>query len=676
MRVKTWLRSHNLLAALLLLVVSAAIYLPLVRHFGYYNDDWYLMYAARVRGAFVFKDIFSVDRPGRALVMIPAYLLFGGNPLYYNLSAYVVRVAGALCLLWLVRMLWPRQRVATLLMALLFLIYPGFLSQPNAIDYQSHLVGLALALLSIALTIGAVLSERKVGKVLLFAFAILSGWAYLSQMEYYISFEVLRFAAVFLVVSRDGGSIFQKSLNTLRKYWPLLVVPLFFLIWRLFFFHAERGATDIGTQLSDVALSPLATGLWWLVFLIQDTLNVLVLAWGVPLYQLGFQMRLSQTLMALGIAVFASAMTLLAMRWSGRIEADAEGLRPGSAPDWRQEAFWLGLIATVFSLVPVILVNRHVTFPAYSRYTLVGSASAAMVLVAGLYYLVQNWLRLMLVAMLVTIASLTHFANAVNYADATTAVQNFWWQVSWRAPQFWKGATLIAQYPVGAIEEDYFVWGPANQIYYPDGANERFVQPGIFAAVLNHDTVINVLTRQRQEFDNRRSIRTYKNYRNVVVLAQPTADSCVRAIDGSQPEFSSADGENIMAVAPYSEIDLILADDATRSPPEMVFGPQPPHGWCYYYEQATLARQRGDWGAVAQLGTEAQNRHLAPGDPIEWMPFLQAYLKFGDEEQLKALAPVVTADAFVAQQACQILKGVDASQPMRSLAESLYCLPN
>src|ERR1043165_4888441 len=88
-----------------------------------------------------------------ALVMIPGYLVFGQNPLYYNLSAYVFRVLGALALLWCLNMLWPGKRTATTLMSLLFLIYPGFLSQPNAIDYQSHIIGLAAALASIALTL-------------------------------------------------------------------------------------------------------------------------------------------------------------------------------------------------------------------------------------------------------------------------------------------------------------------------------------------------------------------------------------------------------------------------------------------------------------------------------------------------------------------------------------------
>ena len=112
-KAKAFVKSDFFFAVFLLVVVSALVYLPFISRFGYFNDDWYEMYAAHVRGAMVFKDLFSIDRPGRALLMIPAYWLFGDNALYYNLSAYAFRVAGALCLLWLLRMLWPQQKTAT-----------------------------------------------------------------------------------------------------------------------------------------------------------------------------------------------------------------------------------------------------------------------------------------------------------------------------------------------------------------------------------------------------------------------------------------------------------------------------------------------------------------------------------------------------------------------------------
>jgi hypothetical protein len=195
----------NLAGPLLLILIGALSYLPLVGRFGYYNDDWYLMYAAGAHGPGAFQAIFSVDRPGRVLVMIPAYLLFGSNPLFYNLSAFVFRVLGGLALWWILSLLWPKQRIATTGMALLFLIYPGFLSQPNAIDYQSHIVGLAAALCSIAFTLKAVSSGNRTHAAIWHILSIPLGWLYLLQMEWYIGFEFFRWACVFLYVSRQGA---------------------------------------------------------------------------------------------------------------------------------------------------------------------------------------------------------------------------------------------------------------------------------------------------------------------------------------------------------------------------------------------------------------------------------------------------------------------------------------
>src|SRR6185436_6486502 len=116
------MKNKSILSIILLVIVSAIAYLPLVSKFGYYYDDWYLMHSAGAQGPSVFWDIFSVDRPYRALVMIPAYTLFGANPLYYNVSAYLFRLAGGLALFWILKTLWPQQQGTTTLMALLFLV--------------------------------------------------------------------------------------------------------------------------------------------------------------------------------------------------------------------------------------------------------------------------------------------------------------------------------------------------------------------------------------------------------------------------------------------------------------------------------------------------------------------------------------------------------------------------
>jgi len=79
---------------LLIFIVSAIAYLPLVKDLGYLNDDWYQMYDMQVKDPSFYHEIFAIDRPGRALAMIPLFSVFGFNPLWYHLSAFMLRVMG------------------------------------------------------------------------------------------------------------------------------------------------------------------------------------------------------------------------------------------------------------------------------------------------------------------------------------------------------------------------------------------------------------------------------------------------------------------------------------------------------------------------------------------------------------------------------------------------------
>jgi len=137
---------------LLIFIVSAIAYLPLVKDLGYLNDDWYQMYDMQVKDPSFYHEIFAIDRPGRALAMIPLFSLFGFNPFWYHLSAFFFRTMGGVFLFWTGRVLWKDRHFFALVTGLLFAIYPGFLSQPNAIDYQSHILALFLAMLSVAAT--------------------------------------------------------------------------------------------------------------------------------------------------------------------------------------------------------------------------------------------------------------------------------------------------------------------------------------------------------------------------------------------------------------------------------------------------------------------------------------------------------------------------------------------
>jgi len=651
--------------ALLLFFISAVSYLPLIGQIGYLNDDWYLMYTAKAYGPGAFVDIFSVDRPARALVMIPAYKIFGDNPLYYNLSAYIFYLVSTFAFLWILRMLFPDQNRVTLLGSILYLTYPGFLSHQNGIDYQSQMVSLAAAMLSVAFSIKFLLIERGWKRHGLIILSTLTGWLYLGLVEYFIGFELFRWGSILLLSWRREGSSFQKVKRAIYWVYPTLVIPVIFLIWRIFFFQSERGATDVTLQLNQLWLYPLQTVYHWSIQVISDFFDVTFVAWILPLAQL------KSFIQPWGVAL--AVLVIIAVAFMSAPLENAE--KAESRNSFAREALLLGLFITIGGLIPIAMVNREVSFPAYSRYSLVSAVGVALVFM-GVFVLLRNHiLQGLFVVPLLAISILTHHANFFKSSYQTALTRDFWWQVSWRVPQFERNTTLIAYYPGVVLEEDYFIWGPANLIYYPGKQNEEYIQPGVYAALLNSDTIEKVHNRERQEYDKRKNIITYANFRNILILTQPSINSCVHALNGVHPEYSSGESSFILEVGAYSEIEHVLEHETPHIPPTVVFGPEPEHDWCYYYEKAALARQREDWDEVLSVGEQAFGQGLKPKDPIEWMPFLQAYAFSGDVDRLVELAPNATSDLYISRQTCQILSSMEnISSDVSEIISSLYCL--
>lgn len=650
----------------LLILVTGITYLIFIPCMGYFNDDWYLMYAAGARGAGVFKNIFIIDRPMRAFVMTPAYLLFENNPMLYNLSALTFRILSALIFYWCLSTLWKNQENVAWLSALLYAIYPGFHSQFNGIDYQSQMVSLALMMLSLALIIMAYQTKKNNGIILLLCITFVTT-LYLGLVEYFIGMELFKIATLAMLIFRDNKAWVTRIRNLLLwgLYSSLTMMP--FLIWRLFFFESQRGATDIDFKFNGVLSEPSVFFSNKLITLFKDISEVVLEAYFQPLQRFSNGMMLQQWILGILITVFI----LYIVRFAVKNKEPLEDIKPKS--DWRREAIWLGSIILVFGLLPVILVGRDVDFKSFSRYTLAPSIGVVLLWQAGIGYLPALRIRNFVWFILIGISVLTHYANGLVKASETQATNNFWWQVSWRIPQLGKGTTLITHYSVAA-EEDYFAWGPANLIYYPESDHEKYVQPAIYALLLNEGTIKKILAKEGQDYSERRSIRTYPNYRNILILTQPTPESCVQVVDLRQVELSSSEDERIKEIASYSEADQIVLDDSFQTPPMIPFGNEPEHGWCYYYQKASYARQVGDWKQVSNLGEAVFNLALQAQDQIEWMPFVQAYAHNGNLPRLQEIASMISVDFDAMKQACQILKAIQLGSSTQAEVNQLFCI--
>jgi hypothetical protein len=603
------------------------------------------------------------------LVLIPAYQVFGGNVLYYNLSALLFRLLATLSFWWVLQQLWTRKPTANALAALLFFVYPGFLSQFNGIDYQSQLVSLAAAMLSIALSLKALSTSRFIFRVLFFIPAGILGWFYLGLVEYFLGFELFRLAIFMLLQSRFDQTGLAKVVAGIRSWLPNILIPGVFLIWRVFFFESERGATDIGAQLAVFQESPLATGVWWALRLALNSLDVLFSAWVIPLYQLSGEFsRLREVF----IAGLASLMVIAPVLWLIQRD-DNKQVSNGSA--WQTEMFWLGIALAVAGLIPVILVNRAVDFSNFTRYALASSIGSALVFTAVLFMVSAPPVRAAGVALLLFSAVFTHHANALKLARETASLREFWWQVTWRIPMLEADTALIANYPVGSIQEDYFVWGPANLIYYPTFSEPDRIRVSLTAIVLNKDSVLTILSDASQGYGDRRSIQTLVNYNQILILSRPSVSSCVQVIDGHQPVFSEFEEERVMLVAPSSDVDTIVVGANSVIPPQLIFGDMPEPTWCFYYEKASLAVQQGNWTQALELGNDAFKLDLAAGDPIEWLPFLRAYARAGDVDRLREIKRLMrNSSPYVFDQTCSVLmRETDLPAGVLETVSTLYC---
>jgi hypothetical protein len=482
--------------------------------------------------------------------------------------------------------------------------------------------------------------------------SIALGVACFAMMEYYVGLEIWRLFCIFLLAG--SGAWLRRLLRTLRLWLPFAAAPAGFLVWRLFFFSGARQATDVGIQLGQLLKSPFLTGSWWLMRWFGGAFNSLVSAWVVPAYTLVPALRLKDLLLAVALMLATCTLAWLGLRWFGANLGSGRDPGDGADADWRWPALFGGVLVVFVCTLPIIAANRSIDFDV-SRYMLPGSAGAAMAAIAGLYFLSSARLREALFVLLIGLSSLTHQANSINLVHETESMHDFWWQVSWRAPQIAPGTLLVVHYPLTQVYEDYAVWGPANLIYYPEKQTVSPIEIQLTGIVLNSENVSRIMAGVGEAGYLRRGNHSQSNFGSVLVISQPSLASCAHFIDGSQPVYPVTEDPAIMLVGSRSSLDRVTVEGRSPVPPPAAFGGQPPLTWCYFYEKASLAAQQQDWQTAVILGDQAAEQGYRPNDRTEWMPFLQAYVALGMQDRLQPYISIMSESVPIRVQTCNVL---------------------
>jgi hypothetical protein len=228
----------------------------------------------------------------------------------------------------------------------------------------------------------------------------------------------------------------------------------------------------------------------------------------------------------------------------------------------------------------------------------------------------------------------TQSLNIQKWADYWDVQREFWWQLTWRAPEIRDNTLVMAYLPEGYVfQQDYEIWGPVNLIYRPFPLSV----PRIQSEVLNQGTVLDILE-GRYTDPYVRDIFLPRDFQKLLLISQPTTSSCIHVIDGAMPAYSANERLIVEKVGGFSKVDFIDTAGAAPAPPTAIFGREPEHGWCYYYQQASLARQSGDWVRIGELYEAAVSSGLEPADTSEYFVFIEGLTNLGRTGEAKKIA--------------------------------------
>ncbi len=640
-----------------ILSLGFLIFLAIVTYFGkslklgFFSDDWYLIYGGLNFGAERFFDIFAIDRPQRGLLQFFLFSLFDTNIIAYYFLALVIRLIGAFSVFWLILLILKNKYYFAASIAAIFLIYPGFLEQPNAMDYMAHQFTMTFMLLSFVFSI-KVFTDKFSSKILFFILS--TGFALISYflMEYYIGMEVYRFLfIIYYLWDQKNDGFIAKAKRLFLSIIPFALSPLIFAVWRVFYFTSLRMNTDVDFLFSNfsnsVILSVFEILKRWLVDLFEITIGAYVIPNTLLIPKLGLR--------DFGIALLLGMISIVGFLYFSKIiitRYKIKDIYPQTTNhDYKRLLIFslLGLLAAGICLLPINIAEREVSYLFFNRFSFPSVLGVSIFLVGIIKSFQNKKIQLTAISILLFSSVITQYANNVRFSLEWSETKNFWHNFTWRVPDLEDGTTLTGLRS-SPIYEGYFIWSPTNLIYRPNSKDIT-----LSAEVLNKDIVKNIALNLPYEKQTR-SFYIKHDYNKTLVFTKPTTNSCLRIIDNQQIEISINDDVLVQLAAPYSRIDLIKPNDSVDEATfEKLFGTESGEGtWCFYYEQASLARQFEDWERIIELANFVENKSLQPTDSIEWMPFLQAYAYQGDFEKAEIILDEIYGTSFYRAQACQI----------------------
>ena len=646
------------LALLALCLVSFGLLIPWL---GFYWDDWPVIYIGRVQGARGFLNFYQYDRPFSAWTYLLSMPVLGDRPLAWQLFTLLLRWLTILGMWWSLRKLWPRHTRQVTWMAFLFAIYPVFTQQPIAVAFSQHWTVYALFFLSLGAMIQSIRAPRWYWPLTFLALAAAA--VHLLTMEYFLGLELLRPLVLWFLSQEQELPTRQRAAQTLKRWLPYLLLLVAYVIWRIFFMKLAAEDPNSPALLMELFSQPLPALLTLLQNAAQDTINTLVAAWYQTLQPAQINLTDRFFMFSEGLTVLSGLGVILYLMHYRPSEPEDHSDLPGQERTWVVQALLLGFFATVLGPLPVWVTGKQAVVGLYgSRFALASMFGASILIVAILEAITPRQVaKVVLVGALVGLSVGFHLRNANEYRWIWTEQTRFYWEMNWRAPYLEPQTAIFSEGELFKYVGDYST-STALNLLYPEPPDTAVMGYWFIDLFRNFQDYIPDLLEGIPIQRSFRSFRFKGESHNSLVISQNDEGHCLWVVtpdDALNPDVSTV----TRTLAPISNLARIQAAAPSGYPPADIFGREPAHTWCYYYQKAELARQYRDWQQVAKLGNQAQRQGLEPNSWQEWLPFVEGYARSGDLKTAIDLTETIYKKSPKLQRMlCTIWQRVDAAQ--------------
>lgn len=589
---------------------------------GLFHDDWHHVYYAYNFGLDGLRHFLFFDsRPLAYIVYGPLFSLLGVEPFRWHILVLLLRFLTVTVFFFSFNLVWPTYKKQNGLIALLFLIYPAFQAQPNSVSYALHWVTYFVFMLSMFFMILAI---RKPQYRFWFTLIALSLEAFhLLMIEYFAGIELIRIFLLWHLVNDASFNGFARFKKIVKVWTPYLLILIAYAIFRVSYSALLGYDRNTPVVLIGLLTTPLDSVKFLLQAAVRDLVDVLFTIWNDTYDPALINFSVFTNLWVWGLAGIVGIGGWVFYFFLTENQQDETDLRR-----WSLNISLMGFVFVLLSFLPTWISGRTFfdVIDLYDdRFALPALFGASMIWIGGLFYLVKKREHVYVISfVLIGLAVGLQLRTNIDYSRAWEKQLNFYWQLYWRAPYIEPNTAFISDGEIFPYMGTHPTVYAINTLYNQND-DLQTLNYSFFPSGKKIGTWDEFRDGTGLEDDRFGSIFYGTSHNSLSIYYLPEENQCLWILEPEDKRIRSLPSITYEGL-PVSNLNRIKRTPISSAPPPIeIFGIEPAHTWCYFYEKAALAQQYGDWNEVVKLWKAAEAEGDLPGNGVEYMVFVSGF---------------------------------------------------